>query len=91
MESAGDISAWITPAIIIGLFLWLRADLRALDGRFEKRFDAVEKRLDGVELRLGAVEVGQGEIKGQMSFVRDYILGRNVRELDDAVEPAPGN
>ena len=91
MESAGDISAWITPAIIIGLFLWLRADLRALDGRFEKRFDAVEKRLEGVELRLGAVEVGQGEFKGQMSFVRDYILGRNVRELDDAVEPAPGN
>ena len=62
-----------------------------MDGRFEKRFDAVEKRLDGVELRLGAVEVGQGEIKGQMSFVRDYILGRNVRELDDAVEPAPGD
>ena len=58
MESAGDISAWITPAIIIGLFLWLRADLRALEGRFEQRFDAVEKRLDGVELRLGAVEVG---------------------------------
>lgn len=91
MESAGAISAWITPAIIIGLFLWLRADLRALEGRFEKRFDAVEKRLEGVELRLGAVEVGQGEIKGQMSFVRDYILGRNVRELDDAVEPAPGD
>ena len=73
MESAGDISAWITPAIVIGLFLWLRTDLRALEGRFEQRFDAVEKRLDGVELRLGAVEVGQAEMKGQLSFVRDYI------------------
>ena len=98
MESAGDISAWITPAIIIGLFLWLRADLRALEGRIEKRFDGVDKRfdgvdkrLDGVELRLRAVEVELAEVKGQLSFVRDYILGRNVREPDDAIEPAPGD
>ena len=34
METFGDISAWLTPAIIIGLFLWLRADIRAQEGRF---------------------------------------------------------
>ena len=91
MENIGDISAWLTPAIIIGLFLWLRADirelradLRTLEGRFEKRFD-------GMDMRLRAVEVGQAEIKGQLLFVRDYILGRNLRETEDAAEAASGD
>ena len=102
METIGEISAWLTPAIIIGLFLWLRADMRstreelrtdirALEGRFEKRFDAVEKRFDGMDERLRAVEAGQAEIKGQLSFVRDYILGRNLRETEEAPEAVPGD
>lgn len=102
MDSINDISAWLTPAIIIGLFPWLRmnikgareelrADVRALEGRFEKRFHAVdmrfdrmEKCFDGMDERLRAVEAGQAEIKGQLSFTRDYILGRNLRETEDA-------
>lgn len=52
METIGDISVWLTPAIIIGLFLWLRADIRVLEGRFEKRFDGMEKRIDGLEERF---------------------------------------
>ena len=131
MESISDISAWLTPAIIVGLFLWLRADSRstreelradirstreelradirstreelradihALQGRIEKRFDGidrrfdgVDKRFDGVDERLRAVEAGQAEIKGQLSFVRDYVLHRNLRETEDATEAAPGD
>jgi len=75
METMGDTSSWLTPAIIIGLFLWLRADIRALEGgfeklvgrleeRFEKRFDGVDKRLDGFDERLRAVGTSQAEIKG---------------------------
>ena len=52
METIGDISVWLTPAIIIGLFLWLRADIRVLEGRFEKRFDGMEKCIDGLEERF---------------------------------------
>ena len=123
MENIGDISSWLTPAIIIGLFLWLRADIRALEGRFEKRvgsleeqfekrfdgvdkrfdgvdkrfdavdkrFDAVDKRLDGFDERLRAVEASQAEIKGQLSFVRDYVLSRNLQAPEPATEGAPGD
>ena len=127
MEIISDISAWLTPAIVVGLFLWLRADSRsmreelradirgtreelradihALEGRIEKRFDGVDKRFDGMDRRfdgvdkrfdgmderLRAVEAGQAEIKGQLSFVRDYVLHRNLREIEDATAAATGD
>ena len=128
MESISDISAWLTPAIIVGLFLWLRADSRNTreelradirstreelradiqstreelradiqSTREELRVDIhavegrIEKRFDGMDERLRAVEAGQAEIKGQLSFVRDYVLHRNLRETEDATETAPGD
>ena len=117
MESISDISAWLTPAIIVGLFLWLRADSRSTrvelradirSTREEMRADSrsmreelradihalegrIEKRFDGMDERLRAVEAGQAEIKGQLSFVRDYVLHWNLRETEDATEAAPGD
>ena len=84
METVGDISVWLTPAITIGLFVWLRADIRALGERFEKRFD-------DLDARLRAVEAGQAEIKGQLSFVRDYVLGRNLQAPETGSEAAAGD
>ncbi len=54
-----DISPWITPALLIGLFAWMRMDLRdlrrdlnALRADMNKRFDSVNdsmnKRFDSV-------------------------------------------
>ncbi len=80
METIGDISVWLTPVIIIGLFLWLRADIRGLGGRIEKRFD-------GMDERMRALEAGQAEIRGQLSVICEYILRPNLREP----EGAPGN
>ena len=91
METVGDISVWLTPAITIGLFVWLRADIRALEERFEKRFDGMDKRFDHLDERLRAVEVGQAEIKGQLSFVRDYVLGRNLQAPETGSEAAAGD
>ena len=91
METVGDISVWLTPAITIGLFVWLRADIRALEERFEKRFDGMDKRFDDLDERLRAVEVGQAEIKGQLSFVRDYVLGRNLQAPETGSEAAAGD
>ena len=105
METIGDISSWLTPAIIIGLFLWLRADIRALEGRFEKRFDSVDKRFDAVDKRfdavdkrfhgfderLRAVEASQADIKGHLSFVRDSVLSRHLQAPEPAAAGAPGN
>ncbi len=127
MDIIGDISAWLTPAIIIGLFLWLRGDIHGLEKRVDKRIDGLEerfentvqgleerfkerfdgldrridgldrridgldRRIDGLDDRLRAVEAGQAEIKGQLAFVRDYVLGRNLQAPEATAEPAPGD
>ena len=95
MDIIGDISAWLTPAIIIGLFLWLRGDIHGLEKRIDKRIDGLEerfeKRFDGLDDRLRAVEAGQAEIKGQLAFVRDYVLRRNMKEPEASAEPVPGD
>ena len=39
----------------------------------------VNSRLDSFDSRLRAVETGLAEVKGQLTIVRDYISGRNVR------------
>ncbi|MYE01227.1 MAG: hypothetical protein F4Y03_08090 [Alphaproteobacteria bacterium] len=76
-----DLAPWITPALIVALFLWLRADIRDL------RRD-LSARMDSLEARLRAVETGLAELRGrldgmdsQLAFLRDYITRRN--------DPAP--
>ncbi len=102
MEGISNISAWLTPALIVGLFLWLRADIRntrhdlqadirALDERLRSVRDELRADIRSLDERLRAVEAGQAEIRGQLTLMRDYILGRNLRQPDDAAEPAPGD
>ena len=74
-----QISPWITPAIVLALFVWLRFDIRDL------RRD-LSARLDGLDTRLRAVETGLAELRGrldgmdgQFAFLREYITGENVR------------
>ncbi len=96
------LASWATPAIVVALFLWLRADIRnlrqdlssrmdLLDKRIDvldKRIDSLEarldKRMDGFDERLRALEAGFAELRGEMRFVRDYIMRRN--ELPGAVQ-----
>ena len=95
METIGDISVWLISVIIIVLFLWLRADIRVLEGRFEKRIDGLEerfdKRFDGMDERIRTLEAGQAEIKGQLAIIHDYNLHRNLGEPEGAPEAAPGD
>ncbi len=52
-----DISTWITPALLIGLFAWLRIDLRdlnALRAEVNKHFDNVN---DDVNRRFDSASV----------------------------------
>lgn len=83
-----DLAPWITPALIVALFLWLRADIRDLRRDLSARMDGLDRRFDGLEERLRAVETGLAELRGrfdgidgQLAFLRDYILRRN--------DPAP--
>ena len=53
-----------------------------------RRMDGLNKRMDGLDERLRAVEAGLAEIKGQLTIVRDYIAGRNMRPDDPPIAPA---
>ena len=46
----------------------------------DKRLDDLRGDIAGLDARLRSVETGLAELKGQMTMVRDYIMGRNLRE-----------
>ena len=46
----------------------------------DKRLDELRRDIAGLDARLRSVETGLAELKGQMTMVRDYIMGRNLRE-----------
>ena len=53
----------------------------------DRRVDELRRDLDklrgdiaGLDARLRSVETGLAELRGQMAMVRDYIMGRNLRE-----------
>jgi len=61
-----------------------RGDLRNV--RDELRAD-----IRALDERLRAVEAGQAEIRGQLTLMRNCVLGRNLRQPENATEPAPGD
>ena len=67
-----QLDPWITAVILIALFVWLWADMRDMRSN-------LSSRLDGLDARLRAVETGFADVKGELTIVRDYIAGRNVR------------
>ncbi len=66
----------------------LRGDLDKrvgeLRGDLDKRAGELRGDIAGLDARLRSVETGLAEVKGQLTMVRDYITGRNLRE------PEPG-
>ena len=67
LELIGIVAIGIAMAsLLVGLFAWLRSDIRDLTAR-----------VDGIDERLRAVEAGLAEVRGHLTFVRDYITGRN--------------
>ena len=60
----------------------------ALGGVILQGLHGLNRRMDGLDERLRAVEAGQAEIKGQLTIIRDYIAGRNMRPDDPPAAPA---
>ena len=78
-----ELSAWLTPAIVIAVAaLLLRSNTRLeerLGARIDetnKRIDETNKRLDGIDSRLRAVEHGQARLEGLLEGLREAISGR---------------
>ncbi len=77
-------------ALILGLFAWLRADMRRMEeglradmagveGRLNERLDRMDERFDRMEARLAAVEHGQAKLEGLLEGLREAIAGRVPR------------
>ena len=79
--SIGIVAVGIALASLpVGLFAWLRSDIRDLT-----------VRVAGVDERLRAVEAGLAEVRGHLTFVRDYITGRNEAAPARLKRRAPTN
>jgi len=53
--------------------------------------DELRADIRALDERLRAVEAGQAEIRGQLTLMRNCVLGRNLRQPENATEPAPGD
>ena len=73
--------------LMLGLFAWLRADMRGMEERIEarmnerfdrmnERLDRMDERFDRIETRLAAVEHGQAKLEGLLEGLREAIAGR---------------
>ena len=78
-----ELSAWLTPAIVIAVgALLLRSYARledCLGARIDetnKRIDETNRRIDGLDNRLRAVEHGQARLEGLLEGLREAIAGR---------------
>ena len=79
------VTAWITPALLIGLFAWLRFDMREQrrEVREElrglgKRFDDVHKRFDLVQRELGDLRERMARLEGALD---GFLAGRRDRDV----------
>ena len=79
-----DLAPWITPAVVIAVFAWLRSDIHRVEARMNERMNRLEAELGEVKKELGTVVKDLAEMKGKLTFVEGYILRRN----DSAPEPA---
>ena len=86
-----ELTSWLTPALVIALFAWLRADLRELrremSSRFNDvngRFDAVNGRFDDVNNRIDENGRQIGDLRERMAklegALEGFLAGRRDRD-----------
>ena len=63
-EWTATVGTWITPALLIALFAWLRSDVAGLG-----------KRIEGLDTRLRAVEVEIGKVGERLAAVERQVHG----------------
>ena len=76
------VTPWLTPALLVALFAWLRLDLREqrreLSGRIDavvremnRRFDEVDKRFDEVNKRFDEVNKRFDQVNRELADLRE--------------------
>ena len=77
MDWMQEIATWLTPALVIALFAWLRADLRELRREMNSRFDAVNGRFDGIGRQIGDLRERMAKLEGALE---GFLAGRRDRD-----------
>ena len=68
---------WLTPALVIALFAWLRSELVSRTDKLEKRFDGIEKRFDGVTRDIADLRERMARLEGALE---GFLAGRRDRD-----------
>ena len=82
-----ELASWLTPALVVTLFAWLRFDLRELRREMNDRFDKVGKRIDDnaqeINKRFDDVGRQMGELRERMAklegSLEGFLAGRRDR------------
>ena len=86
------VAPWITPALLVALFAWLRLDMReqrrevrdeirGLNKRFDdvnERFDEMNTRFDQVQRELGDLRERMAKLEGSLE---GFLAGRRDRDV----------
>lgn len=62
------IAPWLTPALVIALFAWLRTDVRELRREMNNRFDEASRQIGDLRERMARLE---GALEGFLAGRRD--------------------
>ena len=71
------VAPWLTPALVIALFAWLRSELISRTDKLEKRFDGIEKRFDGVTRDIADLRERMARLEGALE---GFLAGRRDRD-----------
>jgi len=71
------VAPWLTPALVIALFAWLRSELISRTDKLEKRFDGVDKRFDGVTRDIADLRERMARLEGALE---GFLAGRRDRD-----------
>ena len=84
-----ELSPWITPALLIGLFAWMRIDIRDLrrdlnalrtdmNKRFDNVNDSMNKRFDNVNGELADQRERMAKLEGALEGFLAGLRDRNA-------------
>ena len=71
------LTPWLTPALLVALFAWLRFDLREQRRELNGRIDALNKRFDDVSRELADLRERMARLEGALD---GFLAGRRDRD-----------
>ena len=71
------LTPWLTPALIVALGAWLRADISAVNKRIDQLSGEINKRFDHVGRELGDLRERMARLEGALE---GFLAGRRDRD-----------